>query len=385
MRETVLFLVFLPAFLAVYAYLVYPALLWILASRSKVSGQERWPADPSVSVVVPAYNEEREIAGALDALLAQTYPSDLLQVLVVSDASSDSTDEIVRSYAPRVELLRMPERAGKTRAENVAANSLRGEIIVNTDASIRLHPSAVEKLVRSLADPSTGVASGRDVSVSRRGAANETEAAYVGYEMWVRALETRSGGIVGASGCCYAIRAQLHNIPLRDDLSRDFCSALTAREHGLRAVSVDEAICFVPRTESLHREYARKVRTIHRGMATLVARRHMLNPVRYGLFAWKLFSHKICRWLVPLTAPAALLGLAHLALSAPAARTALVAVAAVTMLALGGVLWRGRTRIPAAIAVIAFAAAANLAVLHGFWRALGGRGDRLWEPTRRSL
>ena len=191
-------------------------------------------------------------------------------------------------------------RSGKTAAENAACARLRGEVVVNSDASIRLHPAAIRRLVARLADPDVGVASGRDVSVAvAETSANDVEAGYVQYEMRLRSLETRTGGIVGASGCCYAIRADLHRLPIPPDLSRDFSAPLTAREHGYRAVSVDDAVAFVPRTPSLRREYVRKVRTISRGMETLFRVRAMMDPVRYGAFAWKLISHKVCRWLVP--------------------------------------------------------------------------------------
>src|SRR5581483_7590099 len=132
----------------------------------------------------------------------------------------------------------------------------------------------------------------------------------VGYEMQIRSLETRTGGIIGASGSGYAIRADLHRLPVRADLSRDFSAALTARTHGYTAVSVDDAICYVPRTSTLRSEYKRKVRTVARGMETLMSQKHLLDPIRYGAFSWKLISHKVCRWLVPDSAILGLIGLA---------------------------------------------------------------------------
>jgi glycosyltransferase involved in cell wall biosynthesis len=196
-------LVLLPCCLLLYGYAVYPAILWAMAKlRRKPAGAEPVPQVwPSISVVIPAYNEERQIAGAIEGILAQDYPADRRQILIVSDASSDSTDEIVRSYGDRgVELLRMPVRSGKTAVENAACSVIRGEIVVNSDASIRLHPGAVRRMVANLIDPAVGVASGRDVSVAGDRAANTVEAGYVGYEMRLRRLETESGGIVGASG-----------------------------------------------------------------------------------------------------------------------------------------------------------------------------------------
>ena len=375
-------LVLLPVAVGLYAYVVYPGVLLLVASR--VTSGRVSDATPMVSVVVPAYNEQAQIAGALDALLAQDYPADRLQILVISDASSDDTDSIVNSYGPRgVELLRMAERSGKTKAENAASPLLRGDIIVNTDSSIRLHPKAVKELIARMDDPSVGVASGRDVSIAAASSANSTEAGYVGYEMWVRALETRAGGIVGASGSCYAIRSQLHRIPVRDDLSRDFSAALTAEANGYRAISVDEAICFVPRTGSLQREFRRKVRTIARGMNTLYARRELLDPSTHGLFAWKLFSHKACRWLLPLSVVPAMIGLVVLAVDNSLARAALVVVIAVAALALTGANWPPERSMPRLISTASFGVAANLAVIYAFWRFILGRNDAVWEPTRR--
>ncbi|MDX1394158.1 MAG: glycosyltransferase family 2 protein, partial [Gemmatimonadota bacterium] len=314
-----------------WAYLAYPATLWVAArfrrSRHQPSGDpEEWP---SVSISLPAYNEEAQIGGALDAILELDYPRDRLQVLVVSDASSDRTDEIVRSYAERgVELLRIEGRGGKTAAENAAAPHLRGDIVVNTDASIRLRPGSLKPLVRALDDPTVGVASGRDISIARDEDANLGEGGYVGYEMWVRSLESDTGTIVGASGCYYATRRELHLPPEPPNLSRDFASALRARERGYRSVHVPDAVCLVPRSGSMTRETGRKGRTMSRGLATLGYHRGLLNPLRYGSFALKLFSHKLCRWLVFLLAPLALPGLALLATESSLALAVLAVVSA---------------------------------------------------------
>src|SRR5687767_11246935 len=145
----------LPVLVGAYAYVGYPLILRALA-RGRPPKPQDTPRDaqlPLISITVPAYNEEMQIGATLDSLLALDYPSDRRQILVVSDASSDRTDEIVRSYADRgVELCRMPERMGKTAAEHAASHLLRGEIIVNTDASIRIAPDALKKLLRHFSD-----------------------------------------------------------------------------------------------------------------------------------------------------------------------------------------------------------------------------------------
>lgn len=371
--------------LALYTYLGYPALLKLLSLFRKTEPPLPLDEWPRISVMVPVYNEAAVIAATLERILAADYPINRRQILVVSDASTDGTHEIVERFAGRdVELLRLPQRQGKTAAENAARRHLTGDIIVTTDASVRIHPDALKHLAAAFADPTVGVASGRDVSVANLDApANAGEQAYVGYEMWVRDLETAVDGIVGASGCLYAIRADLHMHDVPEALSRDFASALTARAHGQRAVSVPAALCYVPRGVSLHREYARKVRTITRGLGTLLYERALLNPLRTGVFAWMLFSHKVCRWLLPWALVVFVVALGTLALSSPWARAALVATAVVGLLAAIGWLWSERGRMPRLVALPAFVVAGNVAVLHAWLRVLGGRLAPVWEPTRR--
>jgi cellulose synthase/poly-beta-1,6-N-acetylglucosamine synthase-like glycosyltransferase len=372
--------------LAGYTYVGYPVLLKLLGGR-RPTLPTREPAEwPSISITVPAYNEAGQIRETLESLLAIDYPADRRQILVVSDASTDGTDEIVAEFADRgVELLRMPQRMGKTAAENAARPQLRGEIIVNTDASIRILPRALRPLIRALLDPAVGLASGRDVSVAPgQDHSNAGEGGYVGYEMWVRSRETRVGGIVGASGCFYAIRAPLHHgNQLPDGLSRDFAAALVTHEHGYRAVSVDAAVCLVPRSPSLRREYARKVRTMARGLQTLFYKRHLLDPTRHGIFAWMLFSHKLCRWLVPWAAVGAGVGLLLLAQGHAWARWTIGVGATVAVLGAMGWARSEAHAVPRLFSVPAYLLAGNVAALHAWVRAVRGRRDAFWVPTRR--
>ncbi len=327
--------------LCLYTYIGYPAVLMLLSSLRRSRGLRPSPSAgplPRISIVLPAYNEAGVIAGTLERLLALDYPSTLRQILVVSDASTDGTDEIVSRFAGRgVELLRLPRRQGKTAAENAARRHLTGEIIINTDASVRIDPAAVKHLVAAFGDPSVGLASARDVSVtSLDEPVNVGEEAYVGYEMWTRDEETAVYGI-----------------------------------------------CFVPRGASLRQEYRRKVRTITRGLATLAHKRALLNPFRYGVFAWMLFSHKVCRWLVPCAALLLLAALGALALTSWWALGLLGALAAAG--ALAGIAWawpEGKS-MPRLLGFPAYVALGNLAVLHAWLRVLAGRPAPVWEPTRR--
>lgn len=383
-----LVLVAIPVLLFGYSYFGYPWLLRLAGGRasppSTPPAQSTWP---SITISVPAYNEAATIGRTIDSLLALDYPPDRRQILIISDASSDGTDEIVRKYADRgVELFRTPSRVGKTGAENVSARLCRGEIVVNTDATIRIDPEALRPLIRVFDDPTIGVASGRDVSVgdiTQEG--NRGESGYVGYEMQVRSLETRVGSIVGASGCFYAIRRHLVAEAFPEELSRDFASALLAREAGLRAVSVDAAVCYVPRTRSLKSEYRRKIRTMARGLATLWYKRHLMNPFRHGLFAWMLISHKLTRWLSILALPLAAIGvlLIAAALGLPYLILVLIPMLLLFGLARTAFLWPDGKPMPFIVSAPGFAVGSVVAGVIAWGKALRGEKNAIWEPTRR--
>jgi cellulose synthase/poly-beta-1,6-N-acetylglucosamine synthase-like glycosyltransferase len=382
-------LVAAPVMLVAYAYVGYPFLLALLGRARPAVVEAPEPAEwPHITITVPAYNEERDIATTIENLLAIDYPPNRRHILVVSDASTDRTDDIVGGYANRgVELLRLNERGGKTAAENAAARHVRSDIVINTDASVRVLRSAVKPLVRALSDPTVGVASGRDVSTGDEAAeGNRGESGYVGYEMRVRALETRMGSIIGASGCFYAFRRAVFDPDFPVGLSRDFASVLLAREAGYRSVSVESAVCVVPRTLTVQSEFRRKIRTMARGLSTLWYKRSLLNPLGYGSFAFMLASHKLARWLVYVLLPFALLGLVVLSPSSVLAAAALLGVVITGLLAIVGLRWSGwvtERRAPTLAAIAAFVWATAVAGVLAWRDAIAGRRRAVWEPTRR--
>jgi hypothetical protein len=201
--------------------------------------------------------------------------------------------------------------------------------------------------------------------------------------MWVRDLETRVHGIVGASGCFYAIRRSLHQEIIPSALSRDFAAALITREHNLRPVTVNDAVCYVPRVPSLKREYRRKVRTFTRGMETLYFKRALLNPFQYGIFSWMLLSHKVSRWFAPWAALLGGIGLVALSFNYPLARVFVGGSALIFALAAIGWNWPEGKPIPRVLSIPAFMVAGNVAVMAATIAAMRGELNAVWEPTRR--
>ncbi len=378
-------LVLIPAALLLYAYFAYPAIMWGIARIRRLGLPAGDPAEwPEITITIPVYNEEQSVGATIESVLALDYPAERRHLLVVSDASTDRTDDIVRGFEARgVQLVRLPQRGGKTAAENAAGPMVRGTIVVNTDATIRIIPAALKALIRVFQDPAIGLASGRDVSVgdvNREG--NQAESGYVGYEMWLRSQETAAGSIVGASGCFYAVRRELFDVMFPAALSRDFAAALIAAELGFRAVSVDAAVCLVPRTRSPRSEFRRKVRTMTRGLETLWFKRQAFW-VGGPLFSFQLLSHKLIRWLVFLLAPLLPAGLLILAPSLAWARWTLLAGVLGLLLAGIAFLWPEGSRPPRAVVMAGFLVGSQVAGFLAWIKALRGELNPTWEPTRR--
>jgi len=286
--------------LLLYVYVLYPLLVELLAAwlGTRV---KRGPALPAVTVVVTAYNEEGCIRAKLANLVTLNYPPDLFEIVVISDGSSDSTEEIAASFNPsRVRVLRLEGRRGKTACQNAAAAVARGEILVFTDATTRLQTDALRRLVEQFADAKVGCVGGLLIYVTKvdnvTGREGET---YWSYELRLRAAESALGSLIGVSGCLYAVRRAAYR-PIDPTLISDFVIAMKMREQGLRTVLAPNAVCFEATLDRGRHELAMRVRVAIRSLNALIRERRFLNPWEYGCFAWQLWSHKVLRYASPL-------------------------------------------------------------------------------------
>jgi cellulose synthase/poly-beta-1,6-N-acetylglucosamine synthase-like glycosyltransferase len=286
--------------LLTYVYVLYPALVTAFAARY---GRPVRPGDarPSVTIIVTVYNEEKCIRAKLDNLAELNYPLGLVDVIVASDASSDSTEAIASSYDRLpVRVLRVEGRQGKTACQNAAASTASGEVLVFTDATTRLDTDAVRRLVENFADAAVGCVAGRLAYVTdTENLTGSGGRAYWDYEVRLRAGESLLGSLVGVSGCLYAVRRSAYR-HIHPHLISDFVIAMRMREQGLRTILAPDAICFEATLDRGHQELAMRTRVAARSINALVAEWRFLNPVRYGLFAWQLWSHKVLRYATPL-------------------------------------------------------------------------------------
>jgi cellulose synthase/poly-beta-1,6-N-acetylglucosamine synthase-like glycosyltransferase len=282
-----------------WTYVGYPLLLGVLGRLSRRT-LEREPIEPSVTLIIAAFNEEKDIAKKLDDSLAIDYPKEKLQIVVASDCSSDRTHEIVESYADRgVQLVALPQRAGKTAGQNAAAKVARGEVMVFTDATTELASTVIRGLVEGFADDRVGCVGAELEYVSEGGTAvGKGGGAYWRYEKKVKELEARVNSLIGVSGCLYAVRTSAYR-PIPPDLISDFVIAGDVFSRGYITVYGRGAVSSEKTHEESGKEFDMRVRVAIRTINALVRRAGMLNPFRHGFFAFQLFSHKVLRYLVP--------------------------------------------------------------------------------------
>ncbi len=299
-----------------YAYFGYPLLL-LAVNKLRDSQRRDIPTRrpfPPLSLIVTVRNEAGVIREKLENTLSLVYGGESerkgLQIIIASDASDDGTDDIVSEFESRgVELVRLPSRGGKERAQAAAISRAHGEIVVFTDAKVKLEKGALENFVRYFNEPTIGCVS----SVDRvSGETGSGEGFYVRYEMWLRRLETQFGSLVGLSGSCFAVRKEVCR-GWRTDIPSDFAALIQAKRLGFHGVSAEDVICSYSAVKTEEEEYGRKVRTVLRGITTFISCREMLNPFKYGAFSWQLFSHKLARWLVPIFILISAIGLLVLA------------------------------------------------------------------------
>jgi cellulose synthase/poly-beta-1,6-N-acetylglucosamine synthase-like glycosyltransferase len=293
---------FLVSLLAVgYVYIGYPFILAVLSSFFRHQRPE--PSyTPFLSILIAAYNEEAGIRQKLENTLALDYPPNRLEIIVLSDGSTDRTDEIVESfYDPRVRLLHVKGRKGKTNAQNEGVRVAGGEIVIFSDATTLYHLQALRYLASNYADPRVGAASGRYQYFDPQGQSptGVGTVAFWNYENFIKMMQSRIRTISGCCGCIYSVRREVYT-PLAPDVISDLVQPLHVIRKGYRVVFEDRALAYEETTESTSEEFSMRVRVVTRGIRGLLSVPELLNPLKARWVAFQLWSHKMLRWLIPL-------------------------------------------------------------------------------------
>jgi cellulose synthase/poly-beta-1,6-N-acetylglucosamine synthase-like glycosyltransferase len=372
-----------------YTYLGFPAVAALLTAmrRSQSINPEANGASPRVSVIVSAHNEGECIEARIRNVLESAYPRDMLDVMVVSDASTDRTDDAVRSFAAEgVRLVVQQQRRGKSAGLNRAMALARGDIVVLTDANAMYPPRTIASLVRCFGDPAVGLATGYTSYVrTASGPIAHAINLYTSLELVIKRAESQWGSCVGADGAVFAIRRSLYR-ELRDDDINDVVVPLRVVEQGYRCILAEDAFCFEQPGKNLESEFRRQSRITNRTLHALWRNRRLLNPFRFGLFSFFLFSHKVIRFIVPLLLALAAGSLALL--TGTGAVGLLVAIGTIAMLGMAAgertrmartPPWASLSRL---LNLLGIFLAMNMAILQGWWFFLSGRRHVVWQHDR---
>jgi cellulose synthase/poly-beta-1,6-N-acetylglucosamine synthase-like glycosyltransferase len=366
----------------VYLYFGYPALIFVLGRIRHRPVRTDDGARPSMTLIVPAYNEANTIDAKIRNTLTLEYPEDKFETLVVSDGSTDATLEIATRYAAhhRLRVLALP-RGGKARALNAAAEQSAGDILVFTDANSLLEPDVLQRLARNFADPEVGGVCGnkRFRPAAGADATAEGEGLYWRYDKWQKEQETRVGSIFAADGTLHAVRRALY-VPIDDPAQADDIAISTRVVlQGSRLIYEPGAIAWEEAPVEGRDEFRRKIRVTNHSVRALLNLRGALWSS--GFYSIELISHKLLRHLAPFFLLPLLLSNVALAPVHPIFATTLVLQVLFYGLALAGALLRatpaGRRRI---FTVPYYFVLVNAAAFAGVLSIVRGRRQHVWTP-----
>lgn len=368
--------------LLAYTYVGYPILVYLL-SRVSPQRHEKQPIEPTVTILITAFNEESAIAAKLDNTLALAHSAEKLEVLVASDGSTDATDEIVKSYSDRgVRLFRQDGRVGKTITQNNAVAVATGEIIVFSDATTEYSPDILDRVLPHFADGEIGCVAGRLIYVDDESTTIGSGAkGYWNYETFIKQAESRACSLIGASGALYAVRRDAY-VPMYAEACSDFLICTMLYRNGYRSVFEPDAVCYETTNVRSDDEMRMRIRVIAQTFTDLWRNRDMLLPWRSGFYAIQLFSHKLLRYAVPLLLVIAFVSNAVLAFGSSSFLVLFVCQIAGYLAALVGFLLERSGLKAGPLAFPMYFILANVASVAAFVRFL--RGDRFasWEPIR---
>ncbi len=365
-----------------YVYVGYPALLF-LVSRFRRTPRVDPSFTPSISILIAAYNEERSIGAKIEDTLALDYPADLREVLVLSDWSSDGTDEIVHRFASRgVRLIRTPQRLGKTNAQNLGVSEAKGDVLIFSDATTKYHPQALRYLAAQYADNGVGAVSGRYQYFDETGLSPTSAGtiAFWNYENLIKSLQSRVSTLTGCCGCIYSVRRSLYT-QLRPGIISDLVQPLWIVRQGYKVRFEPRALAYEATTADNAQEFRMRVRVVTRAIRGLQSVGGLLNPFSHPWLAFQLWSHKVLRWGVGGFALVSLLSSALLA-TEPFYR--LVALAGLSFL-LMALLASGlpASRYFKLLKVPLFFVLINSAALASIVEIFRGRRYETWETVRK--
>lgn len=293
----------------VYTYIGYPLFMYIASHfrrgyerlfKSKPNTTHRENDWPLVSFLIPAYNEERMIRKKVENTLDLDYPADKMQIVVVSDGSTDRTNDMLASFGEQeITFIPLPERCGKTTLLNKVIPELTGEIIILSDASGLLQRDALKKVISHFDNPRVGCVSGvYTFDAEDDSLRSTTEKVYWRYETFLKKYESLVHSSIGAHGALYGFRRSLFTPLHKKAINDDFILPMKILDQGYRVLYEPEAVVVEHESTSLNGEFNRRIRINVGNIQQVYFLRNLLHP-KYGIIALEFFSHKVLRLISP--------------------------------------------------------------------------------------
>lgn len=369
--------------LLLYTYFGYPRVLHIVAALKKAKPIDKKRIYPAVTIIIPAYNEERSIADKLRNVLELEYPAEKLEIIVVSDVSVDRTDEIVKGFAKQgVKLVRLEQRSGKIKAYRTVVPMAKGEIVIFSDATSLLDRNSVVEMVSNFNDPRVGCVGGLLAYENPKEAIEgKGEHTYWDYERRIRVDESGVASLTSVSGTLYAVYKCLYPLDMKDDLADDLIVPFTVVKNGYKAILEPAALCKEYTVVAADEEISKRSRITIQNLRGLAEYARIMDPLKYGAYAWLVISHKLFRSIVPffLLTVFLLNGI----LAPYSVLYGAICLCQVLFYSLGfaGYLLKraGKLRV---VNSIYYFCLSNLAIAVGIFRFFKGRRVATWEPVR---
>lgn len=300
----ILFWVFI--IIVIYTYVGYGAVLYALVKFKRAfkhytqTDKKRTVSNlPKVTLFITAFNEEKVVKEKMENCYALNYPKEKLQILWVTDGSSDNTNALLQEYAD-VKVLFNPGRKGKTAAMTRGMSFVDTPIVVFTDANTALNADAILEMVHCFEDEKVGCVAGekRIHMEEKEQAAAGGEGIYWKYESFLKKLDSELYSTTGAAGELFAVRTPLFEIMPSDTLLDDFILSMRIVMKGYKIAYCHKAYAVEKGSANMSEEKKRKIRIAAGGLQSIYRLRELLNPFKYGVFSFQYISHRVLRWSI---------------------------------------------------------------------------------------
>jgi biofilm PGA synthesis N-glycosyltransferase PgaC len=370
-----------------YTYVGYGFLVGIWAYLIKSDDEQKDLAfEPEVTLIVPAYNEAAILSAKVKNCLELDYPTDRIQLLFITDGSTDSSAEVLAVY-PQVKHLHVPARGGKSLAENRAIQHVTTPYIILTDCNTLLNPEAVRVMLAHYQDPRVGAVSGEKHVLADGSASGSGEGLYWKYESFLKRCDSKIYSLMGAAGELVSFRTELFAPLEKDTILDDFVQSMRIVGAGYKVVYEPKAYAMEPPSSSLKEEMGRKVRICAGGWQSMARLTSLLNPFRQPVVSFLYISHRVLRWSLTPALLALVLPLnAYLAYNQKGIYIPLLVMQALFYVSSLVGWWLAATGRPAGPTLIPlYFTMMNVAAFRGFGRFLANSQPAAWDKANRSI